>query len=203
MDASWHDVFVTEGTFGLLDDGEIPVHSADWSNGLIAPMLQGGALVRTGIQSGYVRVSIRALREPAEEIDESRPWEEIVEAAVTAPRNRLRLESLDYGPPAPDMPLTTADTTQYRLRVHARGRDAARSQSAQVPREEYLLLVWPAEPAPTRTLRGSNRLEEEEQAEAANPHPPRMHPAEPPEATAEREIRARLDEALRRSRKDQ
>lgn len=202
MNAAWHDVFVTEGTFGLLDDGEIPVHSADWSHGLIAPMLQGGALVRTGIQSGYVRVCIRAEREPAKKIDESWPWEEIVEATVTAPRNRLRLESLDYGPPAPDMPLTTADTTQYRVRVHAIGRDAP-SQTTQVPPEEYLLLIWPAESAPTHTLRTSSRLEEEERAEAAHPHPPRMNPAEPPEATAEREIRAQLDEALRRSRKDQ
>ncbi|WP_158816217.1 hypothetical protein [Streptomyces bicolor] len=194
---------MTEGTFGLLDDGEIPVHSADWSNGLIAPMLQGGALVRTGIQTGYVRVYVRAESQPAEEIDESRPWEEVVEATVTAPRNRLRLESLDYGPPAPDIPLTTTDTTQYRVRVHATGRDAPQRHTAQMPPEEYLLLVWPAESAPTHTLRTSSRLEEEEQAEAAHPHPPRMHPAEPPEATAEREIRTRLDEALKRRRKDQ
>lgn len=201
MNAPWHNVFVSEGTFGLLDNGEIPVHSTDWSNGLIAPMLQGGALVRTGIQTGYVRVCARTEREPAEDIDESRPWEEIVEATVTAPHNLLRLESLDFGPPAPGTLLATADSFQYRVRVHALGRDAPRSKPTQAPPEKYLLLVWPSEPAPTCTLRTSSRLEEEEQAEAANPHPPRMTPAEPREATAEREVRAHLDDALRRSRK--
>lgn len=85
MDAPWHEVFVGEGTFGLLDEGEIPVHSADWSNGLIAPMLQGGALVRTGIRTGSVCVRVQAQQEPATEIDASRPWEEVVEASVAAP----------------------------------------------------------------------------------------------------------------------
>ncbi|GHH29558.1 hypothetical protein GCM10018780_87770 [Streptomyces lanatus] len=203
MNALWHDVFVSEGTFGLLDSGEIPIHSADWSNGLVAPMLQGGALVRTGIQTGYVRVCARTQGEPAGDIDESRPWEEIVEASVTAPHNLLRLESLDYGPSAPDTFLTTADSPQYRVRVHALGRDVARSKTTQVPPEEYLLLVWPSEPAPTHSLRTSSRLEEEKQAEAASPHPPRMAPAEPPEATAEREIRAQLNDALRRIHKKQ
>ncbi|MEU6230563.1 hypothetical protein [Streptomyces sp. NPDC047042] len=203
MNTPWHDVFVSEGTFGLLDNGDIPVHSADWSNGLIAPMLQGGALVRTGIQTGYVRVCARTEREPTEDIDESRPWEEIVEATVTAPHNLLRLESLDFGPPAPGTLLTTADCFQYRVRVHALGRDVAQSNTTPVPPEEYLLLAWPSEPAPTHTLRTSSRLEEEEQAEAANPHPPRLAPDEPSEATAEREIRAQLDDALRRSRKKQ
>lgn len=203
MNAQWHDVFVSEGTFGLLDNGEIPVQSADWSNGLIVPMLQGGALVRTGIQTGYVRVSARTEREPAEDIDESRPWEEIVEATITAPQNLLRLESLDFGPPAPDALLTSVDSPQYRVRVHALGRDVARNKTTQVRPEEYLLLVWPSEPAPTYTLRTSSALEEAEQAEAASPHPPIMAPSEPREATAERKIRAHLDDALRRSRKQQ
>lgn len=30
-------VFVTEGTFGVLDDGVMAVETADWSNGLVAP----------------------------------------------------------------------------------------------------------------------------------------------------------------------
>lgn len=156
MTAPWHNVFVSEGTFGLLDNGEVPVHSTDWSNGLIAPMLQGGALVRTGIQTGYVRVCARTEREPAEDIDESRPWEEIVEATVTAPYNLLRLESLDFGPPAPGTLVATADSFQYRVRVHALGRDV-RSKTTQAPPEEYLLMVWPSEPAPTCTLRTRNK----------------------------------------------
>lgn len=203
MNAAWHEVFVGDGTFGLLDEGEIPVHSADWSNGLIAPMLQGGALICTGIHTGSVRVCAQAQHEPAAEIDESRPWEEIVEASVLAPHGHLQLASLDYGPLDPNRSLTGLGSTHYRVRVHARGRETAWDKTAETPTEEYLLLIWPSEPAPTQTLRFSNRLEQQAQAAAANPRPPRMTPPESPEAREERAIRARQDEALRRSRKEQ
>ncbi|MDX3386540.1 hypothetical protein PV682_34595 [Streptomyces niveiscabiei] len=180
MDTPWHEVFIGEGTFGLLDDGEIPVHSADWSNGLIAPMLQGGALVRTGIHTGSVRVCVQAQREPATEIDTTRPWDEIVEAGVTAPHDRLRLESLDFGPPDPNGPLSGRGSRHYRVRVHARGRETAWDKTAEAPTEEYLILVWPSELAPTRTLLAGNRLEQQQQSEADTPHPPRLSPPKKP-----------------------
>ncbi|MEU8852204.1 hypothetical protein AB0C70_39650 [Streptomyces sp. NPDC048564] len=192
MNAPWHEVFVGEGTFGLLDEGEIPVHSADWSNGLIAPMLQGGALVRTGIRTGSVSVCVQAQQDPATEMDTSRPWEEVVEASVAAPRDHLELQSLDFGPPDPNGPLTGRGSTHYRVRVHARGREAAWDKTAETPTEEYLLLVWPSEPSPTQTLRTSSRLKQQQQSEAANPHPPRTTPPEAPEP----EPRARPDEVL-------
>lgn len=178
MEAPWHEVFVGEGTFGLLDAGEIPVHSADWSNGLIAPMLQGGALVRTGIHTGDVRVCVQAQQEPATEIDTSRPWEEVVEASVAAPRDHLQLESLDFGPPDPNGPLTGRGSTHYRVRVHARGRETAWDKTAETPTEEYLLFMWPSEPAPTQTLRSSTRLEQQQQSEADNTDAERGRPRE-------------------------
>ncbi|WP_143589930.1 hypothetical protein [Streptomyces africanus] len=172
-----------------VDEGEIPVHSADWSNGLIAPMLQGGALVRTGIRTGSVRVCVQAQQEPATELDTSRPWEEVVEASVVAPRDHLQLESLDFGPPDPNRPLTGRGSTHYRVRVHARGRETAWDKTSETPTEEYLLLVWPSDPAPTQTLRTSNRLEQQQQSETDNPHPPNTTPPEPPAS----EPRARPD----------
>src|SRR4051794_39976676 len=75
--ADWHQVFVNEGTFGLLVDGMIAVETADWSNGLVAPMYQG-ALITTGINTGYVEANVTARGSaPAAET-----WEEIVEVSV-------------------------------------------------------------------------------------------------------------------------
>ncbi|MFD9071401.1 hypothetical protein [Streptomyces lasiicapitis] len=36
-----------DGLFGILDDGELPAHTADWSNGMVAVMTTG-ALIATG-----------------------------------------------------------------------------------------------------------------------------------------------------------
>lgn len=51
-------VFINEGAFGIFDHGEVPIESADWSGVLIAPM-SAGVMVRTGINTGKVRVEAR------------------------------------------------------------------------------------------------------------------------------------------------
>ena len=58
-----HNVYVTEGTFGVLDSGEIPVQTADWSNGLAAPMSEG-ALIATGIHLGEIRATASSVSGP-------------------------------------------------------------------------------------------------------------------------------------------
>ncbi|OKH93573.1 hypothetical protein [Streptomyces uncialis] len=54
---------ILEGTFAVLDGGNIPVDSADWSTGLAAPMTTG-AIIMTGINIGTVRVTATPLRGP-------------------------------------------------------------------------------------------------------------------------------------------
>src|SRR5882757_5288582 len=46
-----HNVFVNEAIFGVMDSWEVAIETADWSNGLAAPMTQG-AVIRTGINTG-------------------------------------------------------------------------------------------------------------------------------------------------------
>lgn len=47
-----HHVYVPEGTFGVLDAGEFPVRTADWSNGPTVPMSQSqGPLIVTRIHT--------------------------------------------------------------------------------------------------------------------------------------------------------
>ncbi|MEU9207747.1 hypothetical protein AB0D27_07270 [Streptomyces sp. NPDC048415] len=150
-------VYVPEGTFGVLDAGEIPVQTADWSNGLTAPMSHG-ALIATGIHTGQVRVTAEALNGPPDtSADEA--WEEVVEVSVHAPAGRLQVESLEDGPVPGHPLLSPSGPSWYRLRVHARGRSILPDKVATSPVEDYLLLAWPSSPADAAVLRSSERID--------------------------------------------
>ncbi|MER7576948.1 hypothetical protein [Streptomyces sp. NPDC126514] len=153
-----HEVFVNEGLFGLLDAGEVPAQSADWSNGFVAPMSEG-ALIATGINTGLVRVTIqqRHANMPDQPAD---GWEEIVEASVHAPAGKLAVESLELGPLADDSAiLSPAGPAWYRVRVHARGRALHFDGVSMEPVEAYFIVTWPALPAKTIIMRTSERIE--------------------------------------------
>jgi len=149
-------VYVPKGTFGVLDAGEIPVQTADWSNGFTAPMSRG-ALIATGIHRGPIRVTAEALAGPPDaSVDEA--WEEVVEVSVYAPAGRLQVESLAGGP-VPGCPLLSPSGPRwYRLRVHARGRSILHDKVAASPVEDYLLLAWPSPAADTTVLRASDHI---------------------------------------------
>ncbi|MEV0903283.1 hypothetical protein [Streptomyces hokutonensis] len=170
-------VFVNEGVFGLLDGGVIASESADWSNGLVAPMTQG-ALISTGINTGLVQVTIQSRNdEPKETPADS--WEEIVEVSVHAPTGQLRVESLELGPADDDSTLISpAEPACYRARVHARGREILRDRVSMEPVEDYLLVVWPAPQGDTTILCTSNRIQQSLDA-------PHVSPAKLPEISGE------------------
>lgn len=151
-------VFVTEGTFGVLDDGVIAVKTADWSNGLVAPMTQG-ALIVTGMNTGYVGVTVLAQDSPPAELAAD-TWEEIVEVSLHAPTGNLQVESLDLGPVANDPAfLAPSGPGWYRLRVHAQGRETLPDKTSMEPVEHYLLITWPGSREDTVILRTSENIE--------------------------------------------
>lgn len=162
----WRQVFVSEGLFGVLDQGNISADTADFSNGLVAPM-DRGAFILTGINTGYVRVQTRVLdARPHIECDE---WEEVVEASVHAPTGDLKVESLDLGPDTEFVQsLSPSGRGWYRIRVHARGREILRDKATMEPVEDYLLIVWPSDPAETTVLRESEYMKRRMQT--WNPH---------------------------------
>ncbi|MFF5257164.1 hypothetical protein ACFY4K_34815 [Streptomyces leeuwenhoekii] len=153
----WREVFISEGLFGVLDHGVISTETADFSNGLVAPM-DRGAFILTGINAGYVRVETRVLtaRPDVEEND----WEEIVEVSVHAPAGDLKVESLELGPESGSVcSLSPSGPNWYRLRVHARGREIFRDKASIRPVEDYLLVVWQASPTGATILRSSEYIE--------------------------------------------
>ncbi|MFD0416811.1 hypothetical protein [Streptomyces sp. NPDC127108] len=148
-----------DSLFGILDDGELPGHTADWSNGLVAVMT-AGALIATGVAFGPVRVRTAFSSQPPPAVDDQGSWDEIIEVTVQAPTGRLRAHSLeDSG--FPELPvLSTAGSGAYRVRVHARGRADAPTVVRGDPVEDYLLQVWPVgTDEDTVVLRSSERIE--------------------------------------------
>ncbi|MFD5704211.1 hypothetical protein [Streptomyces lasiicapitis] len=185
-------VYVPEGSFGVLDQGEIPAHTADWSNGFVAVM-SIGVLIATGIHSGPVRVQAIASAEPPPALGEEHPaWDEIVEVTVQAPSGLLRVESLHTGA-IDSLPLLSLDGSgPYRLRVHARGRHIARDKVRDEPVEDYLLLTWPAGTATEiEILRSSDEIQDAMRAPAPPPQP-----ADAPD-DAERRSRIERERLLR------
>jgi hypothetical protein len=179
-------VFVPEGSFGVLDNGEIPAHTADWSNGLVAPMEQG-VLIATGIHTGYVRVAVAVLDGPPTAPAQA-DWDEIVEVSVRAPTGSLRLDAPLDGPVHGLVLLSQAGPGTYRLRVHARGRCTLWDKSSTDPVEDYLVMSWPGPYDSTTILKSSDLLEADIDHTASHPHAllPPTPPTEEEEALLRR-----------------
>ncbi|MFG2989138.1 hypothetical protein ACGFZK_07525 [Streptomyces sp. NPDC048257] len=153
-------LFINEGIFGIFDNGEVPVETADWSAGLIAPMA-AGAMVRTGINTGNVRVEVET-GAPASTPGE---WEEEAAALVWSPTGSLRIESVVEGPGL-DLPiLSTFGPGWYEVAVKARGRRENPDASILDSAEAYQVRLRPA-PGTTPPVPGSTSSETDPDEEA-------------------------------------
>ncbi|MGW2748821.1 hypothetical protein [Streptomyces sp. NPDC001450] len=119
-------------------------------NGLVE-VQDGIATVHTGIHTGDVDVTITLhtdTPEPGEAV-----WEEIVEVSLHSASGELMvrglMDDLDEELPV----LSCAGPGDYRLRIHARGRDTASDLAPEEVTEYYLIQAWPAPPRDARVLR--------------------------------------------------
>ncbi|WP_250007933.1 hypothetical protein [Actinoplanes sp. M2I2] len=117
------------------------------TNGLIAVTGPGAAIIFTGISSGRVSVRAAALTAAPTAVDLD-SWDEIADMSLPGPVGDLAVAALlDHVPPG--LPaLCAAGPGDYRVRVHARGRDISPDESITQPAEIYVILCWPASPAP-------------------------------------------------------
>ncbi|WP_410658926.1 DUF6461 domain-containing protein [Amycolatopsis sp. lyj-112] len=118
---------------------------ADFSgNGLVA-VVPGGVAVRTGLGEGQVNVSTRVLEGPPDTVDADW-WDEVAEVSWRAGQGDAILgESSRHRPKTPPWP------GDFRVRVHAIGRDGGES-------ERYELVLWEAPPGPDLVHKRSDRL---------------------------------------------
>lgn len=133
--------------FALLEDGAVP--DADFGgNGLVA-VVAGGAVIRTGTETGNVRILLSVLKGPPQDV--ATDWDEIVEVSWRASAGAASV----VGAQAVEWQLRRATPPwpgDYRLRVHARGRDDADGT------ESYQLMVWEAPAAPETVYARTDRL---------------------------------------------
>ncbi|WP_162597004.1 hypothetical protein [Streptomyces sp. NEAU-S7GS2] len=192
-------MFVNEGIFGVSDDAQVPMETVRWSNGLAAPM-DHGAWILTGINTGHVRVKAQCL--DAAPSVEAADWEEIVEISVRSVAGDLCINS-GYDITPDDLPaLNPQGPGWYRMRVHASGRSINPDGVSEEPVEDYLIAVWPQEPAKSVVIRSSKMIDEALRANADTTPDDISHATPEPDDTAERDRRADVRARLLRSLQD-
>ncbi|MEU7868846.1 DUF6461 domain-containing protein [Dactylosporangium sp. NPDC049140] len=122
---------------------------ADFSATGIVAGTDGGAIVRTGIAEGWLRVTLVVLAEPPapfpDEPADGWDWEEVAEVSWHAAEGHAALGSLGrQTPPWPG---------DYRVRVYASGRDDGDAEF-----EHHRLVVWAAPAAPPILWRSTDRV---------------------------------------------
>ncbi|WP_427168915.1 hypothetical protein ACQF4J_47740 (plasmid) [Streptomyces sp. C1-1] len=122
-------------------------------NGLVR-VDDGVIIVMTGIHTGDVTVTVTLHdTEPPTDSD----WQETVEISAHSASGELTvrgmMDDLDEELPV----LSFNGPGDYRLRVHARGRDTAVDLAPDEVTEWYLIQVWPAPFQQTKVLRQTDR----------------------------------------------
>lgn len=139
-------VWVSYGQYYVLGglDREVVGDDSDLVPGLLRDLGPQGVMVITGLHTGKITVTARALPEPPLELEPG--WDVVGEADLESPEGQIVVTDW-AGPDHPELgPLAISGPGRYRLRVHARHRDGTTG-------EEHLLLTWPStEPAPARLL---------------------------------------------------
>ncbi|MET9118830.1 hypothetical protein ABZX38_32130 [Streptomyces longwoodensis] len=135
------------------EDGPIAPDLEYEHNGLVE-VEDGVALVHTGIHTGDVDVTV-AMYETAP-ASSTENWQEILEFSAHSVSGELMVRGLMADPDEELPVLSFNGPGDYRLRVHARGRDTAVDLVPEELTEWYLIQAWPAPPTPVTVLRQSD-----------------------------------------------
>ncbi|MFC9916063.1 hypothetical protein [Streptomyces sp. NPDC059862] len=119
-------------------------------NGLVR-VADGAIIVMTGIHTGDVDVTVTLHEAEPAPVDGN--WQEIVEISAHSASGELMvrgmMDDLDEELPV----LSFNGPGDYRLRVHARGRDTAVDLAPDEVTEWYLIQAWPAPAQEVTVLR--------------------------------------------------
>ncbi|MFJ4774520.1 hypothetical protein ACIP88_36365 [Streptomyces uncialis] len=145
VDVTHHQYVITDTDAEEPDDSD---HAFRTGTGLLRVNAEGNqANVRTGTPWGSITVDVDVLGTPPPP-PEAGKWDEIVEVSM-----RFTGDGPMIGSPItgnldilPGYPATATGTQWWRVRFHARGRDAAAADPADVS-EEHHIQVWPADHA--------------------------------------------------------
>ncbi len=144
--------------FYIGDVMEAPFPWADTSGNGLVGVSPHSLYINTGIAAGPVGVDVHVLASAPTDLDAG-DWEDIVEASIEVPSGDLGFAALGMDVDDEFPVLSPAGPGTYRIRVHARGRDAnydgvvmteeyENEDDQMMPPdpiiERYLFQVWPA-----------------------------------------------------------
>jgi hypothetical protein len=141
---------VQDGQYWLADDGSAATGALPppgGSNGLIG-VIKGLAVILTGTQFGGIELTVESGdSDPGLHVD---GWDDVVEVSFSC-SDDAHQAGITSGGLGPDefQDLIPGNSGTYRIRVHARGRDAGADRDVVdgAPVEEHRLQAWPAPPA--------------------------------------------------------
>lgn len=140
-------ITVTHPQYWIIDRDLLPESEPSWCRGFNGLVSAHGsvAVVLTGTPAGLVRLTIDPLGSEPEL--RAADWDEVVEVSLWFEElGGVTTEGFEGLENAPPLAATPGD---YRIRVHARGRDRGHERGSvwDSPVEEHLLQAWPAPPA--------------------------------------------------------
>ena len=158
-----------EPTLVHLDRHIFSVGELSWTQGPLQPVTGPVCLVfeprdqetfvTTGISSGNVKVWGEAITSRPSMIAEG--WEDIAEVSLTVRSGPLQVMGIG-GTTGPEVRLDACGPGDYRLRIHAKGRDTDYDAARLDAVEDYLILAWPEQPSPPTALRTTSHTGEME-----------------------------------------
>jgi hypothetical protein len=145
FDLIWSDDVGFDGDFDRFFDGQ--------TNGLVGAADSNGLYIHFARRSGGSKVRIvLADSEPAAAPSN---WEDVVEISITVPETERFAWSSWAGESGGE--LHGVAPGSYRVRVSARGRDAAAANEfADDVLDDYLIELWVAEPGPDAIVRATS-----------------------------------------------
>jgi hypothetical protein len=156
------ELFIEDNVFvlGDPDDAASPIHSGEIptpdETGLIAAA-DGAVQITCGVNVGEVTVSVETWPEPPSAA--LADYDDVAEVSVrwTAGTVHVVGASVDD---APDIAiaLPAAADGVYRVRDHARNRDAGEDRDESAPEEHHLLQIWAAPEEPPRLLKATDAV---------------------------------------------
>ena len=133
-------------------DGDADRFFAGQANGLVGAADPHGVYIGLARRSGGSRIRIVLYATAAPQAADEASWEDIVEVSTTVPDDDVT-EWATWGS-ASDGALPGLQAGDYRVRVSARGRDAAdRDELRGEETDSYLVELWPAPWAPDSIIR--------------------------------------------------
>jgi hypothetical protein len=130
-----------------LAEGDVP-ESVDFAGNGLAAAVDGGVVIRTGVQDGHVHVWLNVV---GEQPPVATGWDEVVDVSWHATAGHASIIGAHW-PANQSNPTTPPWPGDYRLRVAAYDRDGDEGS------ESYQLVVWQAPSAPEIVHKRTDRL---------------------------------------------